>query len=104
MPAVACVGYPKGSEVNVDYYVNKHAPWVFGLWQPLAKSYRVCHTPAEDSPYEVMIFVDFESEGDLAKAMGGLDEATNNAIKDDLKNYSKKPPVYWTMEVKGTSS
>lgn len=104
MPVVACGGYSKGAEINVDYYVNKHVPWVFSLWQPLAKSYRICHSPGEDSPYEVIVFIDFENEEDVAKAMGGVDEATGQAIKDDIKNYSKQPPVFWTMEVKGTSS
>lgn len=78
---------------------------VFGFWQPYAKSWRV-ETPSSgsDSPYELIVFVEMDKVGDFAKACAALSEEQNKRMEDDLKNYAKLPPVFWTQERKGSGA
>ncbi|KAK8086244.1 hypothetical protein PG994_001218 [Apiospora phragmitis] len=99
MPAVAFAAYPKGSNMNLEYYKTKHVPWVFGLWQPYAKAYRLLTTAGGDCPYEVIIEIDLDHPGDLEKANAQLSPEQAKAMEDDLANYSQKPPVFWVSEV-----
>ncbi|ORY64456.1 uncharacterized protein BCR38DRAFT_485603 [Pseudomassariella vexata] len=102
MVAQLILGYPKGSNMKVDYYINTHIPVAWAAWQPLAKSWRVA-TPGADSesPYEVLLLVDFESLEALGKAMADTPKDKLEWLQNDLKNYSEKPPVRWTQEVRG---
>lgn len=106
MPAVAFAAYPKGANMNLDYYKTKHVPWVFGLWQPYAKAYRLLATPAGDAscPWEVVIEVDLDHRDDLDKANAQLSPEQAQAINDDLVNYSQKPPTFWVMDVEKSGS
>jgi len=108
MPAVAFAAYPKGANMNLDYYRNKHVPWVFGLWQPYAKAYRLLVTPAgaaaDSCPYEVIIEIDLEHKDDLDKANAQLTPEQAQAINDDLVNYSQKPPSFWVLDVEKSGS
>ncbi|KAK8129395.1 hypothetical protein PG999_001775 [Apiospora kogelbergensis] len=103
MPAVAFAAYPKGAQMNLEYYQTKHVPWVFGLWQPYAKAYRLLQGGA-DSPYEVIIEIDLDHADDLAKANAQLTPEQAQAMQDDLANYSQKPPVFWVTDVVKTGS
>jgi hypothetical protein len=60
--------------------------------------------PSSDSPYELMVFAEMDNVGDFAKACAALSEEQNKKIEDDLKNYAKKAPVFWTQERKGFGS
>ncbi|KAK8093910.1 hypothetical protein PG997_000595 [Apiospora hydei] len=104
MPAVAFAAYPKGANMNLDYYKTKHVPWVFGLWQPYAKAYRLLTGDGGACPYEVIIEVDLEHRDDLDKANAALSPEQAKAIEDDLANYSEKPPVFWVLDVQKRSS
>lgn len=99
MPEVVVAAYPKGAQMNYDYYLKKHVPMVFDLWQPYAKSWRA-ERPSlnSESPYEFIIFIEMDNAGDFGRAMGALNEEERRRIDDDLENYAKKPPVFWTME------
>lgn len=76
---------------------------VFGFWQPFAKSWRVeMPSPDSDSPYELIVFVEMDNIGDFAKACTALSEDQNKRMEDDLKNYTQRPPIFWTQERKGS--
>ncbi|KAI1855342.1 hypothetical protein JX265_006515 [Neoarthrinium moseri] len=95
---VVVIAYPKGAEMNVDYYINKHVPMVYDLWQPYAKTWRAeIPSSTSDSPYELILFAEMENEGDFGKVLAAQSEETTNKIRSDGINYTKMPPVIWTQ-------
>ncbi|KAH8196499.1 hypothetical protein TruAng_009329 [Truncatella angustata] len=105
MAEIVVAAYPKGANMNFDYYLKNHVPMVFGFWQPYAKSWRAEKlAPEADSPYDFMIFIEFEHAGDFGKACAALSADKSQRIDDDLKNYSQKSPVFWTQERIGFGS
>ncbi|KAI0124977.1 hypothetical protein BJ170DRAFT_597823 [Xylariales sp. AK1849] len=105
MAETVVIVYERGSDMNLDYYLNKHVPMVFGFWQPYAKYWRASAPgPESASPYELMISVEMDNTGDFAKALATLSKEQEAAISEDLTNYSKKPPVIWTQDLKGGSA
>ncbi|KAI0014670.1 hypothetical protein F4780DRAFT_389712 [Xylariomycetidae sp. FL0641] len=107
MPATFVIAYPKGSNINMDYYLHTHMAKVADDFRKAGMtSWRVARPAAEEdvpalagSPYEVMTLLQFPGGVDAIKALlAALTPDQQQALADDLKNYSLLPPVRWILE------
>jgi hypothetical protein len=104
MAVTLFVAYEQGSEINVDYYVNKHLPLALKAWAKVGVAgYKLDTTKTETSPFEVLLAVHFESMAGVGKLQTEVTPEDNKALQDDLANYSKKPPKIWVMETAKSS-
>lgn len=98
MPETVVFASEKGSQMDVDYYLNTHVPMVFSHWQPYAKTWKAeVAGPESSSPYEVMVFAQLDNPGDFARALQNITPEVQAKIEADLKNCSTKPPKIWTQ-------
>ncbi|CAJ2500487.1 Uu.00g033400.m01.CDS01 [Anthostomella pinea] len=102
MPATLVIGYPKGSNVNMDYYLNKHMAGVTpGFKASGMTSFRVVKVqdlPGSESPFEVMTLCEFPDAGQIMKMLAGTTEEQKKALAEDLTRYSEKQATIWISE------
>ncbi|KAK7705608.1 hypothetical protein SLS64_007975 [Diaporthe eres] len=94
MPVAFVAAYEKGSNVDKDYYVNKHIPLVTSTSTSLD----------ENDPYEAVFQAVFESKDALEKSLKDLGEEKNATFYEDAKKFSTKEPKVYHMEIRATSS
>jgi hypothetical protein len=104
MAETVIVAYEKGSDVNLDYYLNQHVPAVFSAWAPYAKSWKAsAPRPESCSPYELVLTAEFENPGDFAKAIAQVPAEKTKELQSDEPNFSKKSPIMWSQLTQGGS-
>jgi uncharacterized protein (TIGR02118 family) len=104
MTVTLFIAYPKGAELNLDYYTNKHIPLALKAWEKLPFTGWKLETPVGDkSPYEIVFTVSFDSMEGVGKMQTDVTPAAQKELQADLVNYSKKPPQIWVMDVKKSS-
>jgi uncharacterized protein (TIGR02118 family) len=88
------VFYPttEGASFDHDYYRNSHVPLAVKTWSPV----RTEIDKGTSGPYVAAVHFVFESEADVAAAMGH--EGTG-AILADVANYTTIQPVIQTCEI-----
>lgn len=98
------VAYPKGAEINLEYYTTKHIPLALKAWEGVPFTGWKLETPVGDnSPYEVVFTISFDSMEGVGKMQTAVSAEAQKGLQDDLVNYSKKPPQIWVMDVKKSS-
>ncbi|RYP52257.1 hypothetical protein DL768_002576 [Monosporascus sp. mg162] len=103
MPATLILAYPRGSNVDLTYYVDKHLPIALpGLKRAGLVSWKVSKAaPGRDgqpASHEVFVFLEFENAEQIARIAAPENAKVNKAAADDLPNYSRLPPVSWVVE------
>ncbi|RYP59771.1 hypothetical protein DL771_010749 [Monosporascus sp. 5C6A] len=105
MPAILVTAYERGAQVDLDYYINKHMPKAFSLFQPHCKSWKVVKAapaPGMDDPYEIMTFAEFEKVEDIwATYAAESFKPVAKWIEEDTANYAQQKPKVWVIEEKG---
>ena len=132
MPVAFVAAYEKGSNVDKDYYVNKHIPLVTStckcpgtgpflpflekkdclliyVWgtsgnDPAMKRWTAATSLDENDPYEAVFQAVFESKEALEKSLKDLGEEKNATFYEDAKKFSTKEPKVYHMEIRATSS
>ncbi|KAI1077312.1 hypothetical protein F5B20DRAFT_583306 [Whalleya microplaca] len=102
MSATLVIAYPKGSNIKMDYYVNKHMPKAFGQLKAIGAWHVIKVTPGTDSPYEIMAFIEFSSMEQMAALAEPEWQKTKKAAAEDLPNYSQLPATSWVAEKVGS--
>ncbi|KAH9893091.1 hypothetical protein F4778DRAFT_749690 [Xylariomycetidae sp. FL2044] len=97
-PATLYIAYPKGANVDMDYYMNKHMAAARKAFPEDATHYKVTKTLGDDAPYEVVTAIEFSSTEALMKMVQNPDAGAMKAAQDDVKNFSKLAPVRWIAE------
>ncbi|KAI1343175.1 hypothetical protein F5Y15DRAFT_411968 [Xylariaceae sp. FL0016] len=101
MPASLVIAYPKGCNVNLDYYLNKHIPAAMeGFKQGGMTSYRIAKgVPGTNAAFEVMVTAEFPSKEAIIALMTGPGSAeAMKKLAEDLPNYSEKAAEISIME------
>ncbi|RYP90140.1 hypothetical protein DL770_003762 [Monosporascus sp. CRB-9-2] len=103
MPATLILAYPRGSNVDLTYYIDKHLPIALpALKRAGLMSWRVSKAaPGRDgqpASHEVFVFLEFEGAEQIARIAAPENAEANKAAAADLPNYSRLPPVSWVVE------
>ncbi|KAI5271292.1 hypothetical protein E4T47_05397 [Aureobasidium subglaciale] len=101
MPAgSSSVIYPKGTNFNMDYYLNTHMPLVYKNWNQYGlKSWSVVQFPS-DAEYCVQAILEWDTEESCQKALQSAEVST---VMGDVKNFSDKSPTFLAGKVVGSS-
>ncbi|KAI1845872.1 hypothetical protein JX265_011233 [Neoarthrinium moseri] len=119
MAATLCVAYPPGSDIDLDYYLEKHIPWSLELWEGDGsdgrkgsiidwKVYTAAATSGDEDDnngpsYELLFTCTWASREAMEAAQSAVTPKQHKEAWEDVANYSKKSPVVWIMEQKASS-
>ncbi|KAG9959943.1 hypothetical protein KCU61_g7016, partial [Aureobasidium melanogenum] len=93
--------FPKGTELNMNYYLSTHLPLVQKHWEQFGlKKCTVIQYP-DDSEYCVQAILEWESEDSFQSAMAS---DTVGPLMDDVKNFVDKAPAFLSGKVVYSSS
>ncbi|RYP62433.1 hypothetical protein DL769_007305 [Monosporascus sp. CRB-8-3] len=102
MPATLILAYPRGSSVDLSYYIDKHLPIALPALKRAGRNWRVSKAaPGRDGQppsHEVFVFLEFEGADQIARIAAPENAEVNKAAADDLPNFSRLPPVSWVVE------
>lgn len=102
MPATLILAYPRGSDINLDYYVGPHFDVALpGLKKAGLRHWRVTRdgkAAGVAGDYEVVTFLEFDDLAGIAAISAPGTEEDRAAAAADLPKYSKLPPVSWVVE------
>lgn len=100
--ATLILAYPRGSDLNLDYYVGPHfAIALPGLKKAGLRRWRVtkdARAAGVAGDHEVVVLLEFDDVASIAALSAPGTEAAREAAAADLPNYSKLPPVRWVVE------
>ncbi|ETS74084.1 hypothetical protein PFICI_13950 [Pestalotiopsis fici W106-1] len=104
-PVILNVAYPSGSDFNVEYYTSKHIPLAVEGWKAITsglKDWKLYTPLGDNSPYAAVLEVTFESMEALVSVQTKAPAELQTKLKEDLVNYSTKPPSMWVSELKAS--
>lgn len=103
MTVTMVVAYPKGANVDIEYYKSKHWPAIIEHWTLFGMGNARWMTVEGESscPYELIAEVDWPNMAAFQKMQAELPAEIQQAIKEEVKNYCSLAPMVWFMEVKG---
>ncbi|KAF3014282.1 hypothetical protein G7054_g3425 [Neopestalotiopsis clavispora] len=103
-PVILNIAYPSGSNFNVEYYTTKHIPLAVEGWKPLGGlvNWKMYTPLGDNAPYAAVLEVTFESMEALVNVQTKAPAELQTKLKEDLPNYSTKPPTMWVSELKAS--
>ncbi|KAI1382748.1 uncharacterized protein F4822DRAFT_95791 [Hypoxylon trugodes] len=105
MTVTMFVGYPTGSNFDMDYYLNKHLPTVGSVWKPFGMgASRVTIATDSKGPYLALAQIEWPSMEAAQKAQTETPPEVHKKMLDDIKNYTDIQPTIWFMENKDIGS
>ncbi|KAI0150735.1 hypothetical protein GGR57DRAFT_181729 [Xylariaceae sp. FL1272] len=99
MAAILVAAYPVGSEIDKEYYINKHIPKAQKHYEGMT-NWSVCDglaLPGIPSPYEFMCLMEYPSMEHLGAQMAKATPEANQSMLEDVKTFSKKEAVVWVQ-------
>ena len=97
--------YPhsENGRFDIDYYVNKHAPWARKLMGAALKGFGIEHgvsgrEPGSDPIYVAFANLYFDSVDDFKSSYG----PNASEIQSDIPNYTDIQPIMQISQVKDT--
>ncbi|KAI1762755.1 hypothetical protein GGR53DRAFT_401246 [Hypoxylon sp. FL1150] len=106
MTITMVIGYPKDSNFNAEYYLQKHLPAVTPAWKPYGMGAWRAMAPTDPStsPYAMLVEIEWPDTESFYRAQAETSPEDSQKYMDDMKNFTDKGPVIWLMESKASGT
>ncbi|KAI1387640.1 uncharacterized protein F4822DRAFT_289287 [Hypoxylon trugodes] len=99
---IASVAYPTGGKFDVDYYINKHMPFVQAKLSPHGlKAWRVAQYTDPNAPYVIQAWLEFENDKQWEVAAASSEA---KEVFGDVPNFTDIKPVLLVGSIVGSQS